>query len=140
MFRSLTHFDLSSTEITYLIFTEALADNPKEAAMMTEYLDACQRLGAGAADLVSVVVSCSEGENARRLAGRATEQHDSSTKLLDVDILHDIREREVIHRFGDKVGLEVELQTDGLTPHQSAQQLSDRIAQYMSSKHPTCVP
>lgn len=96
---------------------------------MHEYLVTCQRLGPGA-DLISVVVSCSADENARRLSGRAEEQHPGSTKLVDADILHAIRQSEEIHRFGDQLGLEIELDTDGMSAVQSAKLLAERIATY----------
>lgn len=100
-----------------IVFTEAQAT--AEANVMREYLDAAARAGV---PLVSIVLSCSPEENARRLQGRAVAS--ARTKLSDTGLLAEIRDELEIYHYGELAASEVDLDVTHVSPAAAAEEIA----------------
>lgn len=92
--------------------------------MMQDYIELKSRLGAR---LISVILECSEEVNAARLVGRGSSQNETSTKLLDPEILRSIRRKETIFTFGKDADLEMRLEVDDWSIQDTAIYIKERI-------------
>ena len=90
---------------------------------MAEYLETSRSLGA---ELISIVLTCTEEENERRLLSRVGSP-DQTTKLIDVDILRMIRATEGLFEFGADALLEIKVDVSGMTPAAVAESLAPRV-------------
>jgi hypothetical protein len=103
-----------------IVFTDALADDPGDAALFEEYRALARKRSAR---LVSAILDCGLDENLQRLtqAGRA-EQH----KLVRPAVLRDLRDRYVLLRPD---GVEtIELDVTRLSAEDAAFALLERLS------------
>ncbi|KAF3917500.1 hypothetical protein ABW21_db0205742 [Orbilia brochopaga] len=86
---------------TTWIFTECQSNSHIGTSISHEYLAAAQRRNS---HFVSIILTCSLEENLKRLShpSRKTEPR---RKLTNREVLKAIRDEEVIHRFGDWIGV-----------------------------------
>jgi hypothetical protein len=106
----------STSDITW-IFTDSQSSDKTGAASALDYQDAARKRGS---HFVSVILQCNLEENIKRL--QAHERGGAvNTKLTDSSILLAIRETEDIFHFGG--AHEIELDTTGLTPQETAQKV-----------------
>ena len=95
---------------------------------MKEYLAASRRLGLR---LISIILSCSDGENERRLLSRA-ESSAQTTKLSDVQILRTIRAGEDVFEYGEDAWMEIKVDVTGITPGEVAESLAPRVRESLT--------
>ncbi|KAK6358854.1 hypothetical protein TWF696_000034 [Orbilia brochopaga] len=102
---------------TTWIFTECQSNSHIGTSISHEYLAAAQRRSS---PFVSIILTCSLEENLRRLShpSRKTEPR---RKLTNREVLKAIRDEEVIHRFGDWIGVrELIVDVTKLEPEEAA--------------------
>ncbi|KAL8930731.1 MAG: hypothetical protein Q9208_000272 [Pyrenodesmia sp. 3 TL-2023] len=102
------------------IFTDSQSSSKVGSAAVADYIHAARIRGS---QLISVVLTCAEDENIRRMK---SEQR-GGTKLHDVDILLEIRRMEDLYRFGGNA--ELELDVTILSPIEAARKIVDFVAQ-----------
>ncbi|KAK8847528.1 hypothetical protein IAR55_005386 [Kwoniella newhampshirensis] len=78
-----------------IIFTECQSDDPDGTLVMTEYLTFVKAVDA---KLISVILTCSERANEKRLISDERKEKGRRTKLTDVEVLRTMRDK-VIYRF-----------------------------------------
>lgn len=84
------------------IFTDARSTSPVGAAAAQDYRLAAERRGV---TFVPVALSCGLEENLRRVAlrraaGAAAGSRTTTTKLTDLALVQQVRQEEVMYRFG----------------------------------------
>jgi hypothetical protein len=81
--------------------------------------------------LVSVILECSATENAKRLMHHDRGAGDR-TKLMDLDILRQMREEAVIHRYHSRADVEIEIDTTGKSSVDVATRLKEQITEIVN--------
>ncbi|KAM0527121.1 hypothetical protein D7B24_000052 [Verticillium nonalfalfae] len=105
------------------IFTDSREKSAEAAAAAQDYKDAAARRNV---PFVSVILHCDAQENERRILGEGRGGR-TNTKLVDVEILRQIRREEGLHRFGGDC--ELELDITNLEPAVAAETIRRHVEQ-----------
>ncbi|KAF3158953.1 hypothetical protein TWF106_003826 [Orbilia oligospora] len=102
---------------TTWIFTECQSNSHIGTSISHEYLAAAKRRSS---PFVSIILTCSLEENLRRLS-HPSRKTTPRRKLTNREVLKAIRDEEVIHRFGDWIGVrELLVDNSKLEPEEAA--------------------
>ncbi|KAJ6257171.1 hypothetical protein Dda_8057 [Drechslerella dactyloides] len=102
---------------TTWIFTECQSNSHIGTSIAHEYLAAAQRRSS---PFVSIILTCSLEENLKRLS-HPSRKTTPRRKLTNREVLKAIRDEEVIHRFGDWIGVrELVVDVTRLEPEEAA--------------------
>ncbi|KAF3936660.1 hypothetical protein ABW19_dt0207510 [Dactylella cylindrospora] len=102
---------------TTWIFTECQSNSHIGTSISHEYLAAAQRRNS---PFVSIILTCALEENLKRLS-HPSRKTTPRRKLTNREVLKEIREQEVIHRFGDWIGVrELVVDVTKLEPEEAA--------------------
>lgn len=94
----------STADVTF-IFTDSQSSSSLGRSAAADYHDAAATRGS---PFISVILSCDLGENLKRAAG-GDRGNGSNTKLTDLDVLRDIRDKEDILHLKDENGLDLDI-------------------------------
>lgn len=111
----------SARDVTW-IFTEQQSSSPGGAATVREYLDAARNR---ASPFVSVILNCSQEENAKRAT--SGDRGNQNTKLTDLAILKYIRDTEDIFHFGKTAQLELDIDVTSKSASEAAMEIFKNI-------------
>ena len=109
-----------ATRDVSFIFTDSRGSTEAGRMAVKDYQDAAIKRGV---PFISVILTCELEENVRRIVG--PERCVGSTKLVDSEILQDIRQQERIFRFEDAE--ELELDTTSLSPREAAYSIREHV-------------
>ncbi|EPS35736.1 hypothetical protein H072_10854 [Dactylellina haptotyla CBS 200.50] len=102
---------------TQWIFTECQSNSHIGTSISHEYLAAAQRRSS---QFVSIILTCSLEENLKRIS-HPTRKTTPRRKLTNREVLKAIRDEEVIHKFGDWIGVrELVVDVTKLEPEEAA--------------------
>ncbi|KAF3915966.1 hypothetical protein AA313_de0207315 [Arthrobotrys entomopaga] len=102
---------------TTWIFTECQSTSHIGTSISHEYLTAAQRRSS---PFISIILTCSLEENLKRLS-HPSRKTTPRRKLTNREVLKAIRDEEVIHRFGDWIGVrELVVDVTKLEPEEAA--------------------
>ncbi|RVD89229.1 uncharacterized protein DFL_000246 [Arthrobotrys flagrans] len=102
---------------TTWIFTECQSNSHIGTSIAHEYLAAAKRRSS---PFVSIILTCSLEENLKRLS-HPSRKTNPRRKLTNREVLKAIRDEEVIHRFGDWIGVrELVVDNSKLEPEEAA--------------------